>query len=111
MRTDDLIELLSTNVEPVDHRQTVRNIRIAIAAGVLAALVIVFLVLGPRTDLTSAGAWIPALFKIAGTAVILVPASIFLVKLARPGGEHGTPTALIALPFVAIMVMAVIGVA
>ena len=111
MRTDELIELLSTNVEPVDHRQTVRSIHIAIAAGVVVALGVVFFALGPRADLTSAGAWIPALFKIAATAVLLVPASIFLIRLARPGGEHGTPTALIALPFIAIMVLAVISLA
>ena len=111
MRTDELIELLSTNVEPVDHRQTARSIHIAIAAGVVVALGVVFFALGPRADLTSAGAWIPAFFKIAATAVLLIPASIFLIRLARPGGEHGTPTALIALPFIAIMVLAVISLA
>ncbi len=33
MKTDDLIDMLSTNVEPVDHRQIVRNIGMAVAAG------------------------------------------------------------------------------
>jgi len=108
MRTDELIELLSTNVEPVDHRQTARSIHIAIAAGIVVALGVVFITLGPRTDLISVGALIPALFKIAATAVLFIPASIFLIRLARPGGEYRTPVALIALPFITIMVLAVI---
>ena len=108
MRTDELIELLSTNVEPVDHRQTARSIHIAIAASIVVALGVVFITLGPRTDLISVGALIPALFKIAATAVLFIPASIFLIRLARPGGEYRTPVALIALPFITIMVLAVI---
>jgi hypothetical protein len=105
MRTDELIELLSTNVEPVDHRQTVRNMRIAIVAGTFAVVAIVLLVLGPRSDLNSMSTWLPPIFKIAASTAILIPASIYLIKLARPGGEYGTSIALIALPFVVVMLL------
>ena len=111
MRTDDLIELLSTNVEPVDHRPTVRNIRMAIVAGILAALTIVLSVLGPRGDLTSLGNVIPAIFKVAATAIILIPASIYLIKLSHPGGEHKTPVILVLFPFIAVIVLAVLSLA
>jgi len=108
MKTDELIEMLSTNVEPVDHRHIVRSIRLAIAVGVAATVGIVFFVLGPRAGLYSESAWLPALLKIAATLLILVPSSIYLVRSARPGGEHSTSTALIALPFAAIMVLTVL---
>ncbi len=108
MRTDELIELLSTNVEPVDHRKPVRSIHFAIAIGVVAVLAIVLLVLGPRASLGVEGGLISALLKIAATAVILVPASVYLVRLARPGGEHRMPTALMAMPFLVVMILAAI---
>jgi hypothetical protein len=108
MKTDDLIAILSTNVEPVDHRQIVRNIGMAVVAGAALAVATVFFVLGPRADLTTAATFIPALLKIAVTVVILVPASIYLVRLTRPGGERRSSVALVALPFVAVMLLAVL---
>ena len=42
MKTDDLISMLSTNVEPVDHRQIVRNIGMAVVAGAAVAVATVF---------------------------------------------------------------------
>lgn len=106
MKTDDLIEILSANVAPVDHRRIERNIRVAIAVGIIVALIIVIFALGPRADLTSVSIWVPALLKISATAVILVPASVYLVRLARPGGEHRTPAILIVVPFIAVMALA-----
>lgn len=106
MKTDDLIALLSTNVEPVDHRQIVRNIGIAVAAGAVVAVATAFFVLGPRADLTSAAIFIPALLKVAVTLIILVPASIYLIRLTRPGGERRSSAVLVALSFIAVMLLA-----
>jgi hypothetical protein len=108
MKTDDLIALLSVNVEPVDHRQNVRNIGMAVVAGAAAAVAIVFAVLGPRAGLTTLGTFIPALLKVAVTVIILVPASVYLIRLTRPGGEQKSTVALLALPFIAVMVLAVL---
>lgn len=106
MKTDELINLLSTNVEPVDHRLIVRNIAMAVAIGVVVALAIVLFVLGPRADLTSLRIWLLAAFKIAATVAVLAPASIYLMRLARPGGTRSTPVRFVALPFVAVMLLA-----
>jgi len=108
MKTDDLIAMLSTNVEPVDHRQIVRSIGMAVAAGTALAVGIVLFVLGPRAGLTTIAAFIPALLKVAVTAIILVPASIYLIRLTRPGGERRSSVALVALPFIAVMLLAVL---
>ncbi len=108
MKTDDLISLLSTNVEPVDHRQIVRNIGMAVVAGAAVAVATVLFVLGPRAGLTTVGSFIPALVKVAVTFIILVPASIYLIRLTRPGGEQKSSVALLALPFIAVMFLAVL---
>jgi hypothetical protein len=108
MKTDDLISILSTNVEPVDHRRMVRNIGMAIVAGAATAVATAFFVLGPRADLTTVGTFIPPLLKIAVTLIILVPASIYLIRLTRPGGERRSSVALVAWPFIAVMFLIVL---
>ena len=105
MKTEDLISMLSTNVEVVDHRRVGRNIGMAVAAAAAVAVATVFFVLGPRADLTTVGTFIPPLLKVAFTVIILVPASIYLIRLARPGGERRSSVALVALPFIAIMLL------
>lgn len=106
MKTDDLIDILSTNVEPVDHRQIVRNIGMAAAAAAAVVVGIVFFVLGPRAGLTTVAAFFPALLKVVVTAIVLVPASVYLIRLSRPGGERRSSGALVALPFIAVMILA-----
>ncbi len=105
MKTEDLISLLSTNVEPVDHRRIARNVGMAVAAGAVVAVATVFFLLGPRADLTTAGSLVPPLLKVAFTFIILVPASVYLIRLARPGGERRSSAALVALPFIAVMLL------
>lgn len=111
MKTDDLISMLSTNVEAVDHRQTVRNISMAVVAGATVAVAMVFFVLGPRVGLTNVGTFFAALLKAGVAVIILVPASIYLIRLARPGGERKTPLAFVALPFIAVMLLAAVSLA
>jgi hypothetical protein len=106
MKTDDLIALLSTNVEPVDHRRMVRNIGAAVVAGAAVAIAAALLALGLRSGLSDAGALAPVVLKIAFALATLVPASIFLVRLARPGGERGMSLLMLCLPFAVILLLA-----
>ena len=53
MKTDDLVALLSTNVEPVDRNAVVRTLSVAIAGATVAALGIAFAGLGFRPDSTT----------------------------------------------------------
>lgn len=108
MKTDDLIRMLSTNVEPVDHRQTVRIFGMAIVAGATVSAATTLFVLGPRADLATVGTYIPALLKVVVTFAILVPASLYLIRLSRPGGERKASVALMVLPFVAVMFLVVL---
>lgn len=105
MKTDDLITMLSTNVEPVDHRQVAHTIRTALALAGAAVAVAVLVALGIRDDATSAGALVALVLKLGFTLVIVVLASRYLIKLARPGGERQVPLAWITGPFLAIMLL------
>jgi hypothetical protein len=105
MKTEDLISMLSTNVEVVDHRRVVRNVGLAVMTGAAAAVGTVYFLFGPRTDLTTVESLVPPLLKVAFTLIILVPASIYLIRLARPGGERRSSVALVALPFIAVMLL------
>ena len=108
MKTDDLISVLSTNVEVVDHRRVGRNICMVIVAGAAMAVATVFLVLGPRAGLTTLEPLLPPLLKVAFTLIILVPASLYLIRLTRPGGERRASVALAAFPFIAVMLLVVL---
>lgn len=111
MKTDELIALLSTDVEPVDHRQLVRVLCVAVAAGLAVALCATVLGLGLRPDFTSASALTFLILKVGFAAGVVTLASAFLAKLARPGGEKRTRTGIAALPFVGILLLAAISLA
>lgn len=111
MKTDDLITLLSTNVEAVDRRQVVREIGATIAVGAVAAVGVMLLALGVRADLTHSWTLIFLVAKLAFAIGIAVLASVFLMKMARPGGEGRVAITWAALPLVATMLLAVISLA
>jgi hypothetical protein len=111
MKTDDLIEMLSTNVEQVSRRRLVRALGASIVISTVLAITVVLIFLGVRPNVMRAEAFTHLLFKLAFMLAVLLPASIFLIRLARPGGERKTPVTLLALPFLAIIVLAAMSLA
>jgi hypothetical protein len=105
MKTDELISFLSTQVEPVDRRQLSRSIGLGVGIAAVAAIVVMLVIFGPRMDAWNAHAVGYLLLKLLFTVGIVVPGTIYLVRLARPGGERRIRSALLALPFVAIVVL------
>jgi len=108
MKTDDLVAVLSTNVEPVRRGLVGRTISIAVAAGAVVALGIMFAALGLRADLTTARATIFMLLKIAFALAVIGVALRYLLRLARPGAERGISPLTIVVPFAAIAVLGAI---
>jgi hypothetical protein len=108
MKTDDLVALLSTNLEPVDRKALVRTLCLAVGAGLIVALGIAFLGLGIRSDFASAGALIFLAIKLAFAIGIVGLAMIYLTRLARPGGEGKLSPFLIIAPFAVIVLLAAI---
>lgn len=102
MRTDDLINALSMDVQPVDGRQVSRSIGSAVVLGGAAALMSIILTLGIRSDLAEADASTSLALKLLFTLAIVVTASYYLTRLAHPGGERRARVVVAALPLVAI---------
>ncbi|WP_108519290.1 DUF1109 domain-containing protein [Bradyrhizobium algeriense] len=109
MKTDDLVELLSTNLEPIDRNAVVRTLCVAIVAGAIVALGIAVVGLGFRADLVTARALMFLAVKLAFAIGIVGVALLYLTRLARPGGERKiSPALLVAVPFLVIVVLAAI---
>lgn len=106
MKTDDLIDMLGTNVEPI-RRPAGRMLTLIIAGGALIAGCIVLATLGVRPDLLQSGSALFLAVKIGLMLVVLIPASIYLRRIARPGGEQRVSMGLLALPFVALVALAI----
>jgi len=111
MKTDELVTLLSTNLEPVDRRSIARTLYVALAGGSIVALGLSLVGLGVRSDLTTAHAFIFLVVKLAFAFGIVGLALVYLTKLARPGGERKTPSFLVIMPFLVIVVLAGISLA
>jgi hypothetical protein len=111
MRTEDLIEILSRNVEPVDRHRIVRKLGTALGVSTAIVIGVVFFALGVRPDVLRTGGLDQVLVKVAFTTALLVPTCVYLMRLARPGGERNTSLWLLALPFVAIISLAAMSVA
>jgi len=106
MKTDQLIELLAHDVEPVDRRATPRTFAFALMIGGAIALVLmlVFLRLNPllRSYLAEPMFWVKTGFGIAMAA----PALWLAVRLARPGADLPVHAWLPLLPSVGLWLLA-----
>lgn len=108
MKTDDLVSLLSTNLEPVRRNAVARTLGVAIAAAAIVSLGIVLAGLGLRSDLTTSRALIFMAIKIAFALAVACLAMVYLTKLSRPGGERRISPFLMTLPFLAVAGLAAI---
>ena len=108
MKTDDLVALLSTNLEPIDRGSLVRTLCVAVTTGIVVALGIAFVGLGVRSDLTTPRALIFLIVKLAFAIGIVGLALVYLTRLARPGGDRKTSTSLVVLPFLVVVFLAAI---
>jgi len=106
MKTEQLIDLLSTNVEPVKTGQFRKTLAFAIIAGAGAAFCIMLATVGLRPDLATTS-HIPFLaVKLAFTITLIALGTLLLSKLVRPGqARRGLFTALL-LPFLVIAIAA-----
>jgi hypothetical protein len=109
VKTEDLVDFLSTNTEAVDRRATARMLSLALAAGIAVALVIALVALGVRPDLITPRALVFLVVKLAFAIGIVAFARIYLVRLARPGGEQKVSSFPIAVPFLVMVLLAAIG--
>jgi hypothetical protein len=108
MKTEELVALLSTNPGPVARGSFARTLGVAIAASSVLAVGIALVGLGFRPDLTTTRALIFLLLKLLFAVAVVGIASIYLARLARPGGERRISSISMVAPFAAIILLAVI---
>lgn len=108
MKTEELVVVLSTNVEPVDTKLVDRTFLTGLGAGLVLALGIAAIGLGVRADVLTPRAMLFLFLKLAFALGIVGVASIYLARLSRPGGERKISPGLAVLPFIAIVLIAAI---
>lgn len=108
MKTEDLVTVLSTRIEPVNHRIVGWTIGVALATAAVVALGLMFVALGIRADLIAGRALAFLLLKLAFTVGVVAISSIYLMRLARPGGERRPSSIRVVMPFAALALLAAI---
>ncbi|WP_027550594.1 NrsF family protein [Bradyrhizobium sp. Cp5.3] len=108
MKTDDLVDVLSARVDPVDSGMVGRRIVLAVALASAFTIVATLIGLGPRAGLNTAAAWVFLLLKITFAVAIAGAAAVYLTRLSRPGGALKHGTIIVVLPFLAIVALALI---
>jgi hypothetical protein len=106
VNTDRLVDLLSSNLEPVDRVRFGKTLLLAMLTGSAAALILMLTTVGPRADLDStAHLWWTAVKLLFAVSVISTATSP-LLRSMRPGLEKETHPEIIFLPFLAASVAA-----
>jgi hypothetical protein len=108
MKTDDLIAMLATGVQPVPRRAAARRLALALLPGVAIALLLVMTVFGPRADLlqamSGAGFW----WKMALPLSLAAAGFVLAQRLARPGVRAGAAARLALVPVLMLWAVALL---
>jgi hypothetical protein len=106
MKTDELITVLSTNVEPIDRRQLSREIVAAVILGTVVAIGTALALPGMRMDLGAPNALTYFCAKIIFATVIVIAGTAYLLRLARPGSVSSTHAAPVTWPPLVVAALA-----
>ena len=106
MRTDELVRILATGAEPVERHAVGRRFAIALGLGAPAAILLMLVLLGLRPDLAAAMRLPMFWVKLAFSGSLAVASLIACMRLARPGRRLGRVPIALALPVIAIWLIA-----
>lgn len=106
MKTDHLIDMLSTNVEPVKTIQIRKTLTLALMIGGAAAFCLMLGTVGLRSGLTTSLGFLA--LKLVFTLSLITLGTLLLARLARPGQRSKKLSSLALVPF---LVLACAGVA
>jgi hypothetical protein len=108
MKTDELIETLSSQAEPVDVRLPMRRLLIAAALGAAAALPLMLWQLGMNPDLAAdahrAMFWVRFAFVVA----VVAACTLLVIRLGQPGAEIRRAAQAVILPILALWMLAAV---
>jgi len=103
MKTDDLINMLAKNVEPMERPRWAGRLAVTLAAGLLSAAALVLAVFGMRPDIGAS--MMMVLMKASFSALAAAVMLPLVMRLMRPGRPLGWRLGAV-LVFVAICVLA-----
>ena len=106
MRTEELIQLLATDVGPVPARAIERRFALASVAGIAGAGVLMAAVFGLRPDLAQTMELPMFWVKLVFTAALAAAGMALLRRMARPGMAVGGAAAWLAVPPLVLWAMA-----
>lgn len=108
MKTDELIDRLSANLEPAPPWWVTRRVLIGLSCGAFFSALLMVVWLGVRPDLMDAMTgtmfWMKFGYTLACSAVLAAA----LIRVARPGGSVSTLALALAAPFGLLALMAVV---
>ncbi len=108
MKTDDLIALLSTGLEPVQTDAARQRLQWAVVSGLAGGLLIMLSLYGLRKDMAAA-VWLPMFwFKLAFPLAVALPALVLVARLGHPGMRVGRVWLALPLPWVALSALALL---
>jgi len=111
VKTDDLIHILSANLEPVKQGQLGKTLAGALFIGGVAALCLMLATVGARPDVAN-GANLPFLaVKLLFALGLVAAGAAFLLRSMFPGRDGQKTFAFIFLPFVAIIAAGLVALA
>ena len=108
MNTDRLIDMLSTNLEPVKGGQLWKALSWAIVIGLVAAFGVMLACFGIRSDLAAGNHSGALALKIVFALSLVGTGAAFLIKSMVPGQRQGRRLALIFFPFLPASAAAIV---
>ncbi|MBX5142297.1 DUF1109 domain-containing protein [Rhizobium lentis] len=107
-KTDDIIERLASDLEPVPRNALWRRFALGIVPALAFSLLLMLIILGPRVDISDV-LMLPVFWiKSAYNALIAAAAFAAVFQLSRPDGSEGRFFGLLALIFAAMTAVAAI---
>lgn len=106
MKTDSLITGLAEGLTPVRRGHAVRVLALALVCGGAVSALLLLSWMGRRPDFPAALATGPFWMKFAYTLALSAIGLWMVERLARPGVRAGRQAALLALPFAALLALA-----
>jgi hypothetical protein len=106
MKTDDLVAMLATGATAAPRRASGRRLALALIAGLPLSFAILFTEYGLRRDLVQAMFWPMFWVKVLFPLCIAAAAFVAVQRLARPGVPVRRAWIGIAVPVLAVWVMA-----
>jgi len=99
MNTDRLIDILSTNLEPVKGGKVWKTLAWALVIGLAAAFVVMLATVGVRFDFDSETHRIFIALKLLFTLSLIGTGAVFLIRSMRPGRGLRKLLPLVLVPF------------